>query len=363
VLGLALIGLGRFEEAKALFERALVDSLEQGVPFAAACADEFLADLECRLGNWPAAKRYATECSELYQQLGMEDAPPGLYATSLVDAHLGKVDEARTAAERGAVIATQVGQEFWAIANRRTLGFLELSLGNPARAVEYLQPRARERIASLLHMPSNCDFIETAIEAFVAVSDLDAAAEMLDALHDRARTIDSGWERAIRARCQGLLRSAEGDYDKGLAAFDEALLEHERLNLPFERARTLLALGVVQRRLKQRGASRESLEASLAIFEHLGARLWAQKARNELKRIAGRKPAGDVLTPTEQRVADLVAEGHPNKEIAATLFVTVKAVEANLTRIYAKLGIHSRTELARLLANKNATDNKARASS
>jgi DNA-binding CsgD family transcriptional regulator len=363
VLGLALIGLGRFEEAKALFERALVDSLEQGVPFAAACADEFLADLECRLGNWPAAKRYATECSELYQQLGMEDAPPGLYATSLVDAHLGKVDEARTAAERGAVIATQVGQEFWAIANRRTLGFLELSLGNPARAVEYLQPRARERIASLLHMPSNCDFIETAIEAFVAVSDLDAAAEMLDALHDRARTIDSGWERAIRARCQGLLRSAEGDYGKGLAAFDEALLEHERLNLPFERARTLLALGVVQRRLKQRGASRESLEASLAIFEDLGARLWAQKARNELKRIAGRKPAGDVLTPTEQRVAGLVAEGHPNKEIAATLFVTVKAVEANLTRIYAKLGIHSRTELARLLANKNATDNKARASS
>jgi DNA-binding NarL/FixJ family response regulator len=77
-----------------------------------------------------------------------------------------------------------------------------------------------------------------------------------------------------------------------------------------------------------------------------------ESARNELKRIAGRTPAGDVLTPTEQRVAHLVAEGHSNKEIAATLFVTVKAVESNLTRIYAKLAIHSRTELTRLLANK-----------
>ena len=77
--------------------------------------------------------------------------------------------------------------------------------------------------------------------------------------------------------------------------------------------------------------------------------------RAELKRIGGRAPAGEVLTATEQRVAELVAEAYPNKAIAATLFVTVKAVEANLTRIYAKLGIHSRTELARLL-----TDNRLR---
>src|SRR5437773_1410134 len=128
----------------------------------------------------------------------MENAPQGLYAAALVDAHLGKVDEARTGAERGAAMAAQIGQEFWAIANRRVLGFLELSLGNPARAVEYLHPPRRIRITSLLHMPSNCEFIETGIEAFVAVGDLETAGELLSALQDRAGRIDSPWERAIR---------------------------------------------------------------------------------------------------------------------------------------------------------------------
>lgn len=211
-------------------------------------------------------------------------------------------------------------------------------------------------------MPSNCDFLETAVEALVSVGDLDAAAELLDALQDRARRIDSSWERGIRARCHGLFRSAQGDHEGAFAAFDEALVEHERLHVPFDRARTLFALGVLQRRLKQRRAARESLEAALAVFVEHGARLWVEKARSELKRIAGRTPAGDVLTPTEQRVADLVAEGHPNKEIAATLFVTVKAVEANLTRIYGKLGIHSRTQLARLLAKKSAVERNAQTS-
>jgi DNA-binding NarL/FixJ family response regulator len=115
--------------------------------------------------------------------------------------------------------------------------------------------------------------------------------------------------------------------------------------MPFDRGRTLLALGEVQRRAKQKRAARVSLEAALATFEELGAKLWAEKARAELARISGRAPAGG-LTPTEQRIAELVAEGGSNKEVAAALFVTVKTVERNLTRIYEKLGVRSRTELA-----------------
>jgi DNA-binding CsgD family transcriptional regulator len=362
VLGLALLGLGRVEEAKVLFERARADSLEQGVPYAAACADEFLAEVECRLGDWHAAEVHASECSELYQQLGMENEPQGLYAAALVDGQLGNVDEARTAAERGAAIAVDLGQEFWASANRRVLGLLELSLDNPARAVECLQPPTRARAAELWHMPSNSEFIVTAIEALVSVGDLDHAAELLEALQDRASRIDSSWERAIRARCRGLLRGTQGDHDGAFASFDEALREHERFTAPFDRGRTLLARGILQRRLKQRRAARVSLEAALAVFEDVGARLWSEKTRTELKRIAGRAPSDDVLTPTERRVAELVAEGHHNKEIAARLFVTVKAVEANLTRIYAKFGIRSRTELARSLVEKNSAQDNDRPS-
>jgi DNA-binding NarL/FixJ family response regulator len=118
----------------------------------------------------------------------------------------------------------------------------------------------------------------------------------------------------------------------------------------FECGRTLLALGSTRRRAKQKRAAREALEQALALFEELGARLWAAKAREELARIGGRRPASKNLTETERRVASLAAEGHSNKEIAAALFVSVHTVEAHLSRIYRKLEIRSRAELGRRIA-------------
>ena len=94
--------------------------------------------------------------------------------------------------------------------------------------------------------------------------------------------------------------------------------------------------------------ARETLDDAIAGFEALGAHLWADRARAEQARIGGRSVI-EGLSETELRVAQLVAEGRSNKEVAATLFVSVRAVEANLSRVYAKLGIESRTELARRL--------------
>ena len=118
---------------------------------------------------------------------------------------------------------------------------------------------------------------------------------------------------------------------------------------PFERGRTLLALGTTQRRAKRKRAARDSLEQALAIFEDLGASLWAEKTRAELTRLGGHASKAGQLTPTERRVAELVTEGRSNRDVAATLFVSVRAVEANLTRIYAKLGVRSRAELTQRL--------------
>lgn len=116
--------------------------------------------------------------------------------------------------------------------------------------------------------------------------------------------------------------------------------------MPLERGRTLLALGVVQRRLNQRAAARATLAEAAAIFAEITAPLWAARTSAELARISGRAPGPEDLTSTEQRVAELVARGLSNRQVAAELFVTVRAVESTLTKVYAKLGVRSRTELA-----------------
>ena len=120
---------------------------------------------------------------------------------------------------------------------------------------------------------------------------------------------------------------------------------------PFERARSLLALGEVRRLTLQRRAARDALEEALRVFSELGARLWQAKAEDALKRISGRRPPSQDLTEAERRVASLAAEGRSNKEIAAALFIGLGTVESHLSRVYRKLGLRSRTELARWFAS------------
>jgi ATP/maltotriose-dependent transcriptional regulator MalT len=349
IVGLTFLGLGRFIEAKAEFVQARADAVDQGVAFAAACAHAGLAEAGSRLGGWEAAWQNANECAEHYEQLGLENQCDALYVIALTRAQRGNVDEARSIAERGAAIATREGQELWGAGNRSVLGSLQLSLGNPSAAASYLQPPTPSAALDLWHFPIYHDLLVNAIEAFVGTGDLMAASDLLDALEQRARRLDNAWERATRARCRGLICAAQGNADEARRAFGAALDEHDHTNTPLDRARTLLALGRLQRRLHAKRDSRSSLGSALDIFEALGAPLWAEQARTELKRIGGRAPSRDALTPTESRVAELAAQGLTNKQIAAALVVTVKSVEAHLTRIYAKRGIRSRTELSRLL--------------
>jgi DNA-binding CsgD family transcriptional regulator len=119
---------------------------------------------------------------------------------------------------------------------------------------------------------------------------------------------------------------------------------------PFEHARALLALGAAQRRAKRRREARATLEDALAAFERLGTALWAERARAELQRISGRAATPGALTPAEARIAALVAEGKTNREVAAALFLSERTVEGHLSRVFGKLGVRSRTELAGKLA-------------
>jgi len=122
------------------------------------------------------------------------------------------------------------------------------------------------------------------------------------------------------------------------------------LHSPFEAARTLLIQGQILRRTNQRRAAAGALGEAQHIFESLGAPLWSRRARDEAGRLGARRNAGAWLTPSEREVAELAARGLTNREVAKRLFISPKTVEANLSRIYSKLGIRSRAELGRVMA-------------
>ena len=144
------------------------------------------------------------------------------------------------------------------------------------------------------------------------------------------------------------MASAEGNVDLAASLLQQAIAQHEEVGDPYGRARALLALGKVLRRDRQKRDSGEAIRAALRDFEQLGAATWAEKARDELGSIGGRTRE-EGLTAAERRVAELVAEGRTNREVAAALFLGERTVASHLTHIYAKLGVRSRTELARRL--------------
>ena len=186
------------------------------------------------------------------------------------------------------------------------------------------------------------------VDALLELGLVDEAIVRLDAWEDASRRLDRTWALAYATRCRGLVAAARGDIAAAVSLLAEAVVQHEAAGDPFGRARALLALGVTRRRAREKRQAREAIERALAGFEELGADGWAARARGELGAIGGRTRS-DGLTPAERRVADLVAEGRTNAEVAATLFLAERTVASHLTHVYAKLGVRSRTELARKL--------------
>jgi DNA-binding CsgD family transcriptional regulator len=279
--------------------------------------------------------------------------PVALYARALVDAHLGRVEAARAAAEQGSALAAAMGDEIFRVLNEHILGFLELSLGDPARAHARLGPLVGALHAMGLGEPTLFPVLPDTIEALIGLGELDHAEPLIEELDAQGQALDRAWALAGAARCRGLLAAARGDPHGALAHFQRALQEHQRVTRPFELARTLRAQGMVLRRDKHKTAAKAALEQALGIFERLGALQWAESTRAELDRV-GLRPAAPVdasgITAAEARVAELVAAGRTNREVAGELFMSPKTVEAHLSRIYRKLGIRSRAELAHKLA-------------
>ena len=335
-------------EAIGLLREARDATVERGDEGSAPMVLSQLAQAEYLVGRWGEAARVIDEAFEVALQTGQKHNQAFALATrALVRASLGLEAEASADADRALSLAGERGMAVARIHSVWALGVLELSLGRAEEAARLLGPQREQLLAEGVGEPGTVRFVPDEIEALVALGRADEAEPLLAWLEERGRTLDRASALAAAARCRGLLALSRRDTAGALASFEDALHEHERVPMPFERARTLLAQGVALRHARRRRDARATLEEARAAFASLGAVLWEEKAAAELGRIGGRQAAGDELTPAEERVAALVAEGHTNKEVAAALFLTERTVEFHLTHVYRKLGVRSRSELAR----------------
>jgi DNA-binding NarL/FixJ family response regulator len=258
----------------------------------------------------------------------------------------GRVEEARELAAEGIACADAIHWPYLAAVNRWAIGSLELSLDDPAQACRALEDLPGTETWGRLEAVAA---VADAIEALVGLGRLDGAAELLRTLqHDRDR--GNLWAGPGVRRCEALLLLARGGSEAAAAAAEAAGAGFERGGFPLQSARSLLVAGEALRRGGERRRAGEMLDRAREIFLELGAASWVERCDDELRRARPRPRRDRVLTHAECRVAALVAQGKKNREVAAQLFTTVSTVEAHLTRIYRKLGIRSRTELARLVA-------------
>jgi DNA-binding CsgD family transcriptional regulator len=345
--GQRLLRAGRLDEARSLYDDYRRRAQDYGLDSFDTQAALQLVRLECQAGRLDEADRLVSEYAGFF---GEESGGrlTGPRAAGVAAAYAGRIEEARALFAEGAELAAQGHLELFRMRSLEGLAFVDLSLGDARAALDRLLPLVDRLEARGYRHPTESAVLPDAIEAAIAVGELKTAVALVGRLERRARTLAEPWPLAVAARSRGLLAAATGDFEASFEAFAYALAEHARIQMPFEHARTLLAFGAAQRRARRRGEARASLQQALRIFQELGTPAWAEKARAELGRVGGRRRA-EGLTPAERRVADLVAEGRTNRQVAATLFLSERTVATHLSHIYAKLGVRSRTELARRL--------------
>ncbi|HET8969293.1 MAG TPA: LuxR C-terminal-related transcriptional regulator, partial [Gaiellaceae bacterium] len=309
-----------------------------------------LAQIDCARSAFEAAVEQARAGISVAEQAGQQTLLAYVLAVRAVaEAHLGRSGEATDGGSRALELSSETGGvPPWIFASW-ALGHLALARGDADGALQSLEPVAVHHRREAIEEPGALPFLPDYIEALIESARTDDAESALERFQGAAETL--GRPRAVAAshRCRGLLVATSEGVDAGLVELASAVELAAQGDMPFEHARALLGLGIAQRRAKQRSTARETLEEAAARFEELGAVLWAERARGELKRISGRAATPGALTPAEQRVAVLVAEGKTNKEVAAALFLSDRTVEGHLARIFGKLGIRHRTEVARAL--------------
>jgi DNA-binding CsgD family transcriptional regulator len=345
VAGYCYLAQGRLEDAQARLRQVLGMCDSDGNELWRVGVLLRLSRLAAYRGDLREAAVLAAEGLECAEQVDRPHTVGALLcACGEAAGQLGQADTVRDLAGRAAQAAGETGDRAYLEAGESLQGTLDLALGDYAAAAQRLRPLAARWRATSRRVITPTSIAPKAVEALTGAGELQEAGSLVAEMERDAR---SPLAAAVTARCRGGLAAARGDLGAAVTELTEALRLQELISpMPLERGRVLLMLGGIQRRLKQRSAARVTLSEASRIFERTGAPLWAARARAELARVSGRAPGPDELTVTELRTAELVGRGLSNTEIAAELFVTVRAVESTLTKAYAKLGVRTRTELA-----------------
>ena len=339
---------GRLDESLAGLVAARRRYVEMGAESDLMFVIGHLSMVYVWLGRYSIAADVAEDLMRRGEQLGGGGYPVVVARSqrALASAYLGRERAVRSDVQAAVAGARQCGSAFLGAWPLTTLGFLEVSLGNYAKALNVLQPllvRAQKVPGTEIFTAS---FMPDAIEAMLAVGRPDDALGLIEALEANGARLDRPWMLAVGARGRGMLRALCGDLDGAEEDIQRALAHHDRLPMPFERARTQLFHGRLLRRQRRKHLASEAMREALGVFEDLGTPLWVEKARAELKQMDVPRAGASELTPAELRVARLAATGMSNKNIATALFISPKTVEHNLSSVYRKLSVRTRVELA-----------------
>jgi len=312
------------------------------------------SELRFRIGDWSQAYSDATEAVEL----GMDvtaglDLSYALVCAGRIEAATGMTKQCRAHLSRAISLARPMGAASVTAYAAAARGLLELGWANHGQAVVELARAAAVTTRHGVKDPCVIQWRPDYIEALLCVGRTSDAREQLAVLDAEAEATGSPWARAAAARCRGLL---EGTPQRAMELLEEAVSLSEAAANMFEQARGRMCFAVALRRARKRGDARRVLERARSEFEILGAQSWATRAATELAALGvsapqARRPIHVRLTPQELRVALQVAEGLTNQEVAARLFLSHKTIEVHLGHIYDKLGVHSRTGLARLITS------------
>ncbi|GAA1669567.1 LuxR family transcriptional regulator [Fodinicola feengrottensis] len=346
---------GRLVPARNELAQLAVTADRLGLPSQLWMVLPDLIDAEVRLGNCAAALQFGARGLRLTDEADLGRGPV-LFSAALAEAAGGSLQRAGELARGGVAASEADADRLMQLRSSALDGHVSLLAGRPAEALGPLRRAGKLSESMGIGEPALCDWQADLAEAYIRLGNDDRARTVIERAVGQAEHLDRSGVLAALGRAEGLRLASIGQADGAADVLQAAADRFAMLSMPLEHGRTLLELARMERRRRHRSAAERASENALEIFERAGAQPWLEKARSEAGTPDAVRTAGPVLTADERQVTAMAIGGATNAEIARTLFVSVKTVEAKLSRIYRKVGVRSRRQLALKLGNSSDSD-------